>query len=149
MNSVFGFTSPKDFKNMNRHMGFSVFHLGSGGQNEFWMTLQGASVRKGHCTLECQHLKRHPNNFWWRYFCTNAQYYSLMLFSRLQKGQNFNLNVYFLIPFYTMYTSFVPLHAKFATTIYRIGLRYRALNNIILARSGFGRIVTTSLIAIV
>lgn len=36
-----------------------------------------------------------------------------------------------MIPFYILYTAFVPMHANFAVTIYRIGLRYRCLNNII------------------
>lgn len=40
-------------------------------------------------------------------------------------------NVYRLIPFYLTFTAFVPLHAKFSITIYRIALRYRCLNNII------------------
>lgn len=40
-------------------------------------------------------------------------------------------NVYYMIPFYITYLAFVPLHAKFSITVYRIGLRYRYLNNII------------------
>lgn len=39
------------------------------------------------------------------------------------------------IPLYIIHTSFVPLYGKFLTTIYRIGIRYRNLNNIILAAS--------------
>lgn len=46
-------------------------------------------------------------------------------------GHNFYINVFSLIPFYCIYTAFVPLQAKFAVTIYRIGLRYRSLNRII------------------
>lgn len=44
---------------------------------------------------------------------------------------HFDPVVYCMIPFYVMYIAFVPLHAKFALAMYRIGLRYRSLNNII------------------
>lgn len=44
---------------------------------------------------------------------------------------HFDPVVYCIIPFYVMYIAFVPLHAKFALAMYRIGLRYRSLNNII------------------
>lgn len=54
------------------------------------------------------------------------------------KGQNFNSTQYYLIPFYMMYSSFVPLHAKFASTLYRVGLRYRSLNKIICSNSSVG-----------
>lgn len=39
-----------------------------------------------------------------------------------------------------MYTAFVPLHAKFAMTIYRIGQRYRSLNNIISTYAAAGKV---------
>lgn len=38
-------------------------------------------------------------------------------------------NIYCFVPFYMMYVLFVTLHVKFAYPTYRIGLRYRILNN--------------------
>ena len=55
---------------------------------------------------------------------------------------DFDWNVYNLIPFYVMYTAFVPLHAKFAVTIYRIGQRYRSLNGIISTYAAAGKFIT-------
>lgn len=49
----------------------------------------------------------------------------------IHAGHNFYVNVYSLLPFYCIHISFVPLHAKFGVTIYRIGQRYRLLNKFI------------------
>lgn len=49
----------------------------------------------------------------------------------LCKEYSFDPIVYGMIPFYVMYHAFVPLHAKFAVPMFRIGLRYRSLNSII------------------
>lgn len=57
---------------------------------------------------------------------------------------DFDSNVYYLIPFYVMYTAFVPLHAKFAVTIYRIGQRYRSLNGIISTFAATGKFITST-----
>lgn len=47
------------------------------------------------------------------------------------KENSIDPTVYAMIPFYMMYHAFVPLHAKFAVPMFRIGLRYRSLNTII------------------
>lgn len=47
-----------------------------------------------------------------------------------------------MIPFYIMYASYVPIHGKLTTTIYRIGLRYRKLNDIICTYIAAGRSAT-------
>lgn len=44
-----------------------------------------------------------------------------------------------------MYTAFVPLHAKFAVTIYRIAQRYRSLNGIISTYAAAGKFITRNL----
>lgn len=50
-----------------------------------------------------------------------------------------SIRMYYTIPFYAMYTSFVPIHGKLTTTIYRIGIRYRKLNDIICTYIEAGR----------
>lgn len=54
---------------------------------------------------------------------------------------DFDSNVYNFIPFYCMYTAFIPLHGKFAVTIFRIGQRYRCLNSIILNYAAAGQFI--------
>lgn len=50
-------------------------------------------------------------------------------------------NNQFAIPFYILYAAFVPIHGKITTTIYRIGLRYRQLNDIICTYIAAGKSV--------
>lgn len=70
----------------------------------------------------------HKNILILRYFLFSLNFFSVFHFLT---DYNAESNVYRLIPFYLTFTAFVPLHAKFAITIYRIALRYRCLNNII------------------
>lgn len=56
--------------------------------------------------------------------------------------QNRTSNVCYFIPFYVLYTAFVPIHAQLSVTIYRIGLRYQTLNNIISDYAGAGEVKT-------
>lgn len=98
---------------------------------------------------------RHKNSKWrtlvyiYIYIYLDDQSIWLIFWTKsfsLKTDYNFMINVYSLIPFYFMYCAFVPLHAKFYVTIYRIGLRYRKLNRIIKNYGAFGEICYGSFI---
>lgn len=69
------------------------------------------------CTVKVEYL---------RFFFENMIYINHL---QILLDYNFEENVYHLLPFYITYTAFVPLHAKFAVTVNRIGIRYRCLND--------------------
>lgn len=49
-------------------------------------------------------------------------------------------NIYCFAPFYVMYVFFLTLHTKFAYSTYRIGIRYRTLNNALRNSTAYGEL---------
>lgn len=79
------------------------------------------------------------NRFWTsKYFVVDFVVIVIVYFVLVLAEKYFDPSVCCMIPFYLLYTSFVPMHAKFATTLYRIGLRYRCLNKVITAYAAPG-----------